>query len=71
MFIKFFPPTYWNLYKNYIDEDEHWPNLGTMGWALPVSSTTKTKHQNNKMKNRTNPLDLLVIAVQLSTFNCS
>jgi hypothetical protein len=70
MFIQFFPPAYWNLYKNYIDEDEHWPNLGTMGWAVPVSSTTKTKHQNNKMKNRTNPLDLLATAVQLHRFNC-
>jgi len=71
MFIKFFPPMYWNLSKNYKDEEDHWPNLGTMGWALPVSSTTKTKHQNNTMKNRTNPSDLLAIEVQLSTFNCS
>jgi hypothetical protein len=38
-----------------------------MDWALPVSSTTKTKHQNNKMKNRTNTLDLFAIAEQLST----
>ena len=48
MFIKFFPPMYWNHYKNYIDEDEHWPNLGTMGWAMPVRSTTKTKRRTGQ-----------------------
>ena len=46
---------YWNRHKNYIDVDEHWPNLGTMGWVLPVSSTTKTKHQNEEQDKPIRP----------------